>query len=243
MNAAKHLKTFLLLSLFLLPFCVFFQQMRNHRLVLITGCARSGTTYTAKLLQEGGLRVGHERVRRSGLCSWDLAVDPEEGRWHVRRGQYQFAHIFHQVRHPLKTISSVYSTEDGASWNYIRSQLPQILDTDSHLLKCAKYWYYWNLAAEKRAEWTYRLEDLADRFDEFQNRLKTNGRCFTWEQAIYLWDDLRVNRDALKCVSKETNTKGKHPEFTWDDLEKELDSELFFNIRALAVRYGYTLEH
>ena len=33
-------------------------------------------------------------------------------------------------------------------WNYILSQIPEIRISDSHLVKCAKYWYYWNLKAE-----------------------------------------------------------------------------------------------
>ena len=251
----KALRFFLLALLLFLPIFFLIKETHNHRLLLITGCARSGTTYISKLLAEAGLRIGHERVRRNGICSWDLAVDPDEGRWNVKKGQYNFAHIFHQVRHPLKTISSVYSTEDAASWNFIMKHLKEIQPEDSHLVKCAKYWYYWNLAAERRAEWTYRIEDIATLAGEFGKHLETksdqpleNSRCnFTWTEFITPWDKIgnqlvrKLDAAALKRIAKDTHTKGPHRDFTWADLQKEVPPELFSNICALAQRYGYTI--
>ena len=251
----KILRIFLLAALLFLPIFILFETTHNHRLLLITGCARSGTSDISKLLGETGLRVGHERVRRNGVCSWDLAVDPEEGRWKIKKGQYKFAHIFHQVRHPLKTISSVYSTEDEDSWNYIMKHLKEIDPEDSHLIKCAKYWYYWNLQAEKRAEWTYRIEDISILLDEFGRRLESkldkkilteDSRCnFTWTETIDPWDQIgkqlvrRLDKAALKRIAKDTHTKGPHKDFTWEDLQREIDPELYANIRALAKKYGY----
>ncbi|MCB0909178.1 MAG: hypothetical protein KDB63_18895 [Nocardioidaceae bacterium] len=77
---------------------------------VVTGCARSGTTYMAALLSGIGLRVGHEvvfgpRTRRfegwqgqHGDSSWLAAPFLD---------QIDDALVFHQVRHPLKVVKSL----------------------------------------------------------------------------------------------------------------------------------------
>lgn len=197
---------------------------KKHRALLITGCARSGTQYVAMALTASGIEIGHEQMKSAGVSKWDLATNPKEARnkrW-INLHNFQFDHIFHQVRDPLKVISSVYVTEDRQSWNYILKHTPEIDIRDSHLIKCAKYWYYWNLKAEELAEWTYRLEDLDQLWEEYGRRL---GKP--------------INAQAINAISKKTNTAGDPKRFTWYDLEKELDSELYHNIRKLAQKYGY----
>ncbi len=199
---------------------------KKHRLLLVVGCARSGTTYISKVLKASGLQIGHEKMRKDGTSSCDLAVNPEVGRWKVRMGDFRFDHIFHQVRDPLKVISSVYLSEDRHSWHYIMQHIPEIEMRDSHLAKCAKYWYYWNLKAEEMSEWTYKIEDLdaAGKWEEFEKKL---GK--------------KIPREAISSVPKNENTR-QHPlyrRFTWADIEKELDPQLYQNIRSLAKKYGY----
>ncbi len=207
---------------------VYFSCRKKERTLLVVGCARSGTTYISQVLKASGLMIGHERMKQDGTSSCDLAVNPKVGRWKVRMADYHFAHIFHQVRDPLKVISSVYITEDRHSWHYIMQHIPEIHFRDSHLVKCAKYWYYWNLKAEKMSEWTYRLEDLdhiSAKWDEFEQRL---GK--------------KISRAAIQAVPKDTNTRTQYRRhFTWEDLEKELDPELYRNIRDLAQKYGYPI--
>lgn len=43
-------------------------------MLLITGCGRSGTHFTARLLQEIGLDVGHETLGKDGVASWKHIV-------------------------------------------------------------------------------------------------------------------------------------------------------------------------
>jgi hypothetical protein len=197
------------------------------RSLLIIGCARSGTTYIARALKQRGLRIGHERVQSDGSSSWPLAVLPVKDRFGVRPGKYRFAHIFHQVRDPLKVISSVYVTEGRQSWNYIMKHLPEIDISDSHLVKCAKYWYYWNVRAEKNAEWTYAIEELDDKWDEFDARL---GKKLLPKTC------LDVPKD------KNTRLTENRKLFTWKDLKRELSPELYLNIKRLAQKYGYPTE-
>lgn len=192
--------------------------------LLITGTSRSGTKYIAKVLQKCGLDIGHERLGKDGISSWVMTMRTDHVPWGPARKGLQFVHIFHQVRHPLKVIASVYSTEPPESWEYILKHIPQIRKEDSLTVKCAKYWYYWNLKAYKEAEWTYRIEDLENIWDEFQERL------------VCRWD-----KKVLDQVPKDTNTRGiVLRKFTWQDLQHDLDPTLYKNIRQLALQYGYT---
>ncbi|HLB52617.1 MAG TPA: hypothetical protein VJK48_02775 [Chlamydiales bacterium] len=199
---------------------------KEEKKLLIIGCARSGTLYISKVLKACGLHIRHEKMGKEGMSTCDFVVDPKIGRWNLKPDDFHFAHIFHQVRDPLQVISSTYRTEDIHSWHFIIQHMPEITIQDPHLVKCAKYWYYWNLAAEKKAEWTYRLEDLDEKWDEFQTRL-----------------GMHLPHDALLQVPKNTNSwaKENRHEFTWEDLKVALDRELYSNIIQLAKRYGYAI--
>lgn len=197
----------------------------SEREVLVTGCARSGTRYTAYILRDCGLDVGHEWVYPDGLTSWLMAADCSECPWGAApSANFKFKHIFHQVREPLKVIASVYINEPPESWEFICRHLPQIQETDSHLLKCAKYWYYWNLLAEKKAEYTFRVEDI--------------------EKALRVMS-FKMKRELIpkniNAYSKKVNTREVPPELTWEMLAESLPATLFDDIQMMALRYGYPI--
>lgn len=218
-------KSYSLGILLLIAICTYILAFhKQNRTLLITGCARSGTTYISKALLDSGLEIGHERMLKDGVSSWPLAAAPEGTKRRVNLKKFRFEHVFHQVRDPLKVISSVYRTENRHSWNYILKYTPEIRVQDSHLVKCAKYWYYWNLKAEKMAEWTYSVENIDALWDEFERRL---GK--------------KLDRSKLHKVPKTTNTAGEHAMFTWKDLERELDPELLQKIQSMAIKYGYPI--
>lgn len=196
-------------------------------LLLVTGCARSGTGYIAKFLQESGLEFGHEYLKKDGLSCWLWTFDTVgDTAWFKPRKGLMFKHIFHQVRHPLKVITSLSLTDPPGSdttWGYIQRQIPQIYEYDSHIIKCAKYWYYWNLEAEKIAEWTYQVEELELNLHLFERKLGVS-----------------LDPDLLKRISKKTNTRMEIEKYlSWDDLKNQLEPELFYSIISLAKKYGY----
>jgi len=108
-------------------------------------------------------------------------------------------------------------------WDFVCRNAPEIKMDDPHLVRCAKYWYYWNLKAEKMAEWTYRIEDFEEKRFEMERRLG-------------------IELTAYPNISKKTNTRGELKQFTWNDLREVLTKKDFKNIRKLAVRYGYTVD-
>ena len=216
-------------SNFLLFICLIQTCLFSNCKVLVIGCGRSGTTYTTTLLRECGYDIQHESFGEDGSVSWAMTVN-QYSYISLEQVTDSFEHIFHQVRNPLNVITSWSSNfYDPNShfhnrvWSYIYQYIPQINQNDPLITKCAKYWYYWNLLAEEKAEWRYRIEDIEEIFPEFCEKL-----------------GIPTNLEALQRVPKNTNTwSDTTNKVTWEELERELDPELYQNIREMATRYGY----
>jgi hypothetical protein len=203
--------------------------VNNTKALLITGCARSGTFYMSLLLQKSGFDIRHESLGNDGAVAWPMAVGSLSIRGPIFQGQ--FKHVFHQVRHPLHQITSrsiQNSDLRDPRWIFVRLHTPQIKPTDSILVSCAKYWYYWNLKAEKIAEWRYHIEDIDQIIDEFESR-----------------SGLSINRKQLKSLSRDINTREetkRAPKITWKQLKQKIPGDLYTNIEEMARRYGYSTQ-
>ena len=187
------------------------KKVKNKKL-LITGCARSGTAYISEFLQNCGLDVPHEVSGEFGCVSWMMAADDCMAPWGEGSLGYEFELVFHQVRNPLKCIASLFANEPLVG-EYIFKHVPEINPSESKLTRAAKYWYYWNLLAEKKADWTYRIEDLEQVIGEMSSKL-----------------DVDLDIEKMKLISKETNHRKESPNLTWQDLKEELDDDLYFKI-------------
>jgi len=197
-----------------------------ERLVLITGCGRSGTTFISRALTGAGLDVRHEYLGKDGSASWYMNVENANAPYGCSSTVgLRFTHIFHQVRHPLKTIASINYSSHASSFAYVAAYVPEIdLIHDSRLVQTAKYWYYWNLLAEAKAEWRYRIEDIDLVWDEIGQRL-----------GVYL------DPSVLSQLSRKTNTRGDTGKLTWKQLKANIPADLFADIQSMALRYGYSI--
>ena len=133
-------------------------------LILVTGCPRSGTYYTAALLQHVELDVRHEQVGKDGTVSWMLAVDaPTYPYGHVneRRSDYDFAQVVHLVRHPLDAIASI-TTIGTESWDWIAEHCPPVRVYESKWERAACFWWHWNQLCRAQADSWVQLESLPD---------------------------------------------------------------------------------
>jgi len=194
--------------------------MKKYRKLLITGCGRSGTKYIAELLKQYGFDIGHEQDGTDGIASWPMTITHGKSVWGPSFQEYEFNTIVHQVRNPIMVISSSHTILDE-SWNYIGKYMP--LDKmDSKLMMCAKYWYYWNLKAERIARLTYRIEDVDLLLPELCNILGAKS----------------FSKEIYRVTPKDVN-KRFHGFFP---LEKIEDKELYDNIFNLALKYGYKEE-
>lgn len=98
--------------------------------ILVTGCGRTATTFTAALLSAIGLDVKHEKAGKNGMADWHSAV--------IRQDEKTI--ILHQLRDPIKVMGSL-TTFNPYSWDYINKFIPM---PDNLLQKCMLYWLYWN---------------------------------------------------------------------------------------------------
>jgi len=197
---------------------------KEKRFLLITGCGRSGTTYMTEFLRLSGLDVRHEKMGADGSVSWIMGAETDWTPVGPLLKDYEFEHIFHQVRHPLKVIQSYYNSHPGVTWEWICTIIPEISMKDSVITRCAKYWYYWNLMIEEKAEWTYRIEDFSEIYPEMADRL---GLVF--------------DSETLTAVPTDANTRVKeeHTAITWKFLKENVDRKVYFQVRSLAKKYGY----
>lgn len=117
--------------------------------MLITGCGRSGTTFSSELFRQLGILIGDEKICRDGISSWKEAIKPN---WKL---QLQYNYIFHQVRNPVDCINS-FQTISPISWDFIRKYIP-MERSDSDIIIYAKYWYYWNKTIEKKQKFNIKL--------------------------------------------------------------------------------------
>jgi len=191
---------------------------------LITGSGRSATKFTSELLKKMGYDYPHEtHIGEDGIVSWYATG--------VDGLQEVFTSILHQVRNPIDTISSIRTMNN---WKVISKKtvsytsafyvLPEIKD-DNYLKQCMKYWYHWNKLAESVSEWTYKVEDLCecgDIYNEWCSRLK-----------------IKQQSEIIKSMPKNIHTR-KHDVITIDDLYAT-DEELTEMIREYSKELGYEL--
>lgn len=193
-----------------------------HTLLLIVGCGRSGTRYTAKVLRRAGLHIGHEERGHDGMVSWKSVAEPEEQKVHDV--------IWHQVREPLGVISSFY-TVAPRSWRRICAAESRILEDDDLLLRCMKYWLYWNQRCEDVASVTYRVENMAAILPKLLGRVGVDNSKNTIQRAMRVPKDDHTRKQGHKVSDS-------YPQITWSDLDA-IDHSLADDIREQAKKYGY----
>ena len=149
------------------------------------------------------MKIGHEKLDKDmrGIASWCLAVDPELPTLYgpslsrVKRRLGKEAKAYHQVRHPIKTISSFDSLSDR-TWNYFIETL-KLNEDDSKMINGMKIWIKWNKQCENlvSASATYRIEDIEEYFPNispYENK-KENTR----DHVNYSKEDLEKEDSLL----------------------------------------------
>jgi hypothetical protein len=213
--------------------------------LLIIGCGRSGTLYSAEVFRALGLNILHERdvvanqeCGRDGYASWFLTVEDPQPPFGPNAVGCEFQYILHQVRDPLKVIASFaqFILQKGQkSPAFLEKHVPDFLEgmdnpdlslKEKLILQSSRYWYHWNLLAEEKASGTIQIEKL----ELLLPRLSADL-------------GLAYKPEFIADVSKETNQRGIYLVdqpwvINWKEIEK-LDHRLYDQIRNLAVHYGY----
>lgn len=199
----------------------------SKKMILITGTPRCGTHYTAALLQALGLRVLHEAVDTDGAVSWKHLG---EGTFSVpKRNRVSeitdpgFTTIIHQVRHPLKSISSMQTLRD-CTWEFMARHIE--LDMNAPVAERGmQCWIGWNSLAETRAEWTYQIENLSEAFPELLSRLNLPPQSIP----------------KLSHESRESRVQ-RFSKIGWENL-LHANEKLAHQTADLARKYGYEIEN
>ena len=200
------------------------------------------------VLYQADVRVGHEHIHRDGMASWYAAAaekDPRDIWWfrkyHTKGGANDcklrdFKHapiIFHQIRHPLKAIST-FQRATQQSWVLIQHVLMKCgieLRLDWPVAyRCMVYWLRWNELAARIASWRYRIEALYDVWPEFCERVQ---RPHLLEHRAALLDpDRRAHRSNSQTES--------YIPLRWRHL-RQLDKTLADAIAERGCEYGYRM--
>lgn len=178
---------------------------------LITAHPRSGTLYTATIFQKLGYKVSHEWENEDGTVSWKHLFQSEK-----------FNPVIHQVRHPLNVISSTH-TINKVSFKKMLSEINYKGEIKNKTHKAMITYYFWNIEANKRCSWRFKIEELGNIYPELFKLL-----------------DLQVPKE-LPQVNKNKHSRKhikKYKKVSWNDLFK-IDEGLTNKIIKLGGRYGY----
>ena len=180
---------------------------------LILAYPRSATTYTARMICAHGLKFGHETRgnQTDGTISYFKVHYP-----------HKYDVVLHQVRDPLKTISSAVTVLAKRTHNEFNILFDiDMADRDkSKLYQVMQTWLMLNKLAEERAGWRYRIEDIDEVYPELCRRLEMQPQ------------------EGFPPQNRLVNTR-PHPMLTWNDLDKE-DFALSQRIKEKTRQYGYT---
>lgn len=138
---------------------------------VITGCARSGTKYTAHLLTRAGIATGHEDVfNRWGeagalQAGWrDDSFDGDSSYIaapHAAELREAGLTVIHLVRPPLAVVASITTMGwlgnlDAPYVAYVAAHLPELAEIPPGPRRAAAYWLGWNALVEDHSHLTWR---------------------------------------------------------------------------------------
>jgi len=186
---------------------------------IVTGAPRSGTGYAAKVFQKAGYDVRHEYYGREGICSWLHLYDLGKVYWLDTAYKLRdYDVILHQLRDPLKTISSMTAISDQAV--EIIERIIGRKVAGGMLRRAMSYWIELTERAAKRAQLWYRVENMMN----------------VWTM---IEEKINIRRSVFPGVDKKTNARD-HRDYTVGDLYAT-DREMADRIIEMANYYGYNL--
>jgi hypothetical protein len=138
--------------------------------LLVTGCGRSGTMWTAAALSSAGIDCGHERAftpgypdrpARWGTGWWTAEVSGHAAPFTPLPDTY----VVRLVRHPINVVTSIIHRRkrgqfgrDERAREFIEKHAPGVTSIEDPIERAATYWVRWNRLVV--ADETLRLEDI-----------------------------------------------------------------------------------
>ena len=160
-----------------------FVNKKGSKLILGVGHPRTGTGYTAKLLQSWGLDVRHEKMGEHGTIDWSISPGNKSlwvGGSDFREWEWQ--HIIYCVRDPRESIASIAYTEniEGSSLEF-RTKNGLTL-TGNKVVDAIESIILWDEMIEKlEPSFIYRIEDQSK---DLFTYLKESGIRVEWNESV-----------------------------------------------------------
>lgn len=228
---------------------------------VVTGCGRSGTKYTAKLLSAAGIRCSHERLftgRRADNI--DCSIPISDSSWMAAPFLEKLppgAVVLHQTRDPLAVVSShvargFFDTPaiEHPWWKHIlkralgkapsgqyrlvalvREALPGVFRERTPIQRAARFWIEWNSLVETHSE-LLRLERVVYRVEDLEAALlRSLARRITGTDL-----SAAAAQAAIATIPTNTNTGPSSAAVSLRDLGHLQDQFV-----AKAGSYGYEL--
>ena len=199
------------------------ESKKGAKLILGVGHPRTGTGYTAKLLQSWGLDVGHEKMGEHGTVDWSLAAG-EKSLWSGGGDfrEWDWQHIIYCVRDPRESIASIAYTENTEISFEFRKKFERRIGDKSKIVSAIASILKWDqLITSKRPSVVYRIEDESEDLFKYLNK----------------------NIDGIKWSDSQINVKYNQREHrTFEELLKEpgyIPNRFKRGINQYCEKYGY----
>jgi hypothetical protein len=213
--------------------------------LLITSTGRSGTKYTAQVLQQLGYNVTHDdadKIGSDGAVSWPLATNAEQSYpdWVAHPGKAKFKTLIHQVRDPLKSIPSRASHIVAIQTPHVELHTPEMqrmtaaFRNNSLAVALLHYVTWHSLIERQNPDMRFRIEALD--VVTVRRILQTAGLTLPIEAHA------RIS-EVLGEALKDTNTRhvALHNDVTWSELFA-INTDIAQRAYDMATRYGYTYD-
>jgi len=189
--------------------------------IMGVGHPRTGTGFTAHMLNAWGLNVGHEKLLEDGIVAWQFAI--EDGPWpFIKEFEFRpkWEHLIYNVRDPRTSIASIVFTENSTLSYRINNG--GVLQSPNRVEQAIYSILRWDqLINRMKPSLTYRVEDEAPKLFEF---LKSKGFEVNWVEPTP-----GVNSRNHKTLEKlEEEMAGVRP-------------SIRMKINAFCAKYGYNL--
>mgnify|MGYP001101801554 FL=1 len=164
------------------------------------GHPRTGTGYTAKLLQSWGLDVGHEKMGKDGTVDWSLVAG--KSLWQdVDLKAFNWQHIIYCIRDPKESIASIVYTENTGGLSEEFRDKHGVKNNTNPIISAINSLYKWDgLISKIGPNVIFRIEDEGEDLFKY---LESAGIKVKWDETI---------------LGKKQNTR-EHP--NWDEMIAE----------------------
>ena len=222
---------------------------KTQKNLLITGCGRSGTKHVANFLRKAKFQVRHEQMGEGGTVSGpfvgygtdagDIPFNKFQEFGHKGgecANQFEFEHVWHVVRHPLKVIGSLRDVMLMPVKRWAKEAFGQGIGLGKRgdFRWAIEHYLITTKLAEKISHWRFRVEDLEERYPEMAESM-----------GLPVFDippvSKTINRNQRTFMmfipAKEIYASIKYP--TLDDIENEKGK----TARNLVARYIKRFEY